>query len=373
MGTESQFRTFQTVKNYEEALARHGQWVRWTKVLTCPCVSPDTGQPSIHCSLCHGHGEIYKTPGTFQIQQEFTQCDNLGRIYPKYSQLIAGSAFVTQGSIVWELATTQPLDNSYIQLKAPYPRSYQRLTVNYKFDPVYSVENENSEVIGNNTLRVTGASFVDRGSVYYGSIVDVSRVYNTTRDETYVVSEAQKEFIYLADMGTWQENDILEVDYTYIKPFNFMLHSISQKRRYVEAYVLDQADATLVTPYWAQVTPNDLITALSSTLAGYSIIDPTVFVGNDKINDVFDLAEITNIIDLNGNEYTPGTDVIVYGRNELKWLVTKPSVRYTVHYMYHPTFAGLTTYDTARTSENKSFVNRLNLVLRDRFSKENSF
>lgn len=370
MGTETQFRTFQTVKNYEEALGRHGQYVRWTKVLVCPCVKPDTGQPDVHCDLCHGRGEIYKVPGPFHIHQEYGQCNNLGRIYLKQSILVAETAFVTQGTLIWPIHGTQPSDNSYIQLAEPYPKSYQRLTIDYKFNPVNSITDENSTVLGTNTLRLDGSGFIDRGTQYYGSVIAVTRVYNVTKNETYTVVLAQKEFVYLSAMGAWVSGDVLEVDYTYIKPFNFMLHSISQKRRYAEGYVIDQADATLVTPYWAEITPNDLVTGLANTLSGYAILNPNLAGGNDVINDVFDLAVITYIIDSQGVEYVPGVDVELYGRNELKWLSAKPTSNYTVHYGYHPTFAGLNTYDTARTSENKSFVNRINVMLRDRMTKE---
>jgi hypothetical protein len=85
------------------------------------------------------------------------------------------------------------------------------------------------------------------------------------------------------------------------------------------------------------------------------------------------LAEITDVIDKNGVEYAVGTDIELYGRNEVKWLTSKPVVNYTVHFLYHPTFTALTTYDTARHSENKSFVNRTNVMMYDKISREISY
>lgn len=368
MGTETQFRTFQTVKAYEEALARHGQWIRWIKVIICPCINTTTGQADINCSLCFGRGKIFKNPGPFEVRQEIAVCDQIGRIYAKNTGIIDGTITVWQHGATLTLGT-QPADDSYIQLATPYPRTYQRLKLDYAFSPIISITDEDSEVYDTITLRVTSARFLEEGMSFEGSIDGVTRVYNVDKDETYTVTSFQKEYIYLSAMGTWEVDDVLEVDYTYVQPFDFLLHSISERRRYESAYVIDQADATLVTPYYCQVAPNDLISALANELMGYAVIDPSHSQGNDEIRDYFDLSKITAVMDLNGTEYDPLTDVQLFGRNEIEWLVSKPSVNYTVHFLYHPTFTALNTYDTARTSENKSFVNRVNVMLRDKISE----
>jgi hypothetical protein len=176
-------------------------------------------------------------------------------------------------------------------------------------------------------------------------------------------------------MGTYISGDVLEVDYEYQAPYQFLLHSVSTKIRYESAYVLDQADAVLQSAYYYDIRPNDLVTSLAMELPGYTVVDPLITGSsyNDIIADVFDMARITGIVDLTGVEYNINTDVELVGRNEIKWNVPKPTVRYTAQYMYNPTFVGLTTYDTARFSENKSFVNRINVMMRDRFTKEVTF
>ncbi len=374
MGVEQQFRTTQTVQRYEASLARHGQWCRWTRVLVCPCMTPQTGQPDLQCSLCKGRGEIYRNPGPFLIRQEIVDHDNAGRVYTANTPIVAGESTVWLGTTSLTLGS-QPADGSYIQLATPYPKNYRRLLADYTFTPVVEVTDEDSEVYGTNLLRVIAPRFTEKGRTFEGSIDGVTSVYNDTKDETYTVSSFNKEFIYLSAMGTWEVNDVLEVDYTYVQPFDFLLHSLSQKRRYERAYVIDQADATLVTPYWAEVAPLDLLTALSMELAGYAVVDPTQTAGNDVLRDVFDLSKLLDVIDQSGTEYTTGVgnNVELYERNEIAWNVSKPTVPYTVHFMYHPTFAALTTYDTARTSENKSFVNRSNMMLRDRMTGEVTF
>jgi len=154
-----------------------------------------------------------------------------------------------------------------------------------------------------------------------------------------------------------------------------LVHSVSSKIRYESAYIIDSADAVVQSAYYFDIRPNDLITSLAMEIPGYTIINPllTGAGANDVVSEVFDVARITGIVDANGTEFNVSTSVRLVGRNEIQWLVTKPLVNYTLQFMYNPTFAGLTTYDTARFSENKSFVNRLNVMLRDRLTKEITF
>lgn len=362
-----QFRTFQTVRRYEEALARHGQWLRWTQAITCPCVNSNTMQPDPRCSVCKGRGKIYRTPEQFNLFNEIVRHDGAGRVYPTYTPIVDGSVTVYRKNVALPLSSTQPADGSYVQLDPPYPKRYEVLTIDYIFSPIDSVTDEDSEVYGTNVLRTTGSRFVEKGKAFEGSVVSVSRVYNVTKDETYTVVEAIKEYIYLTDMGTWASGDVLEVDYTYVKPFDFMLTGVTGRLRYEQPYVLDDADAILVTPYWAQPAPDDLFTAMAQEQIGRAIIDPTTSAGNDTVSAYFDLSRLLRVIDRNGNDRTvgPGNDVEVYGRNELKWNVSKPAIPYVVQFTYHPTYTALTNLHTLRNSENKAFVNRVSVKMFD--------
>lgn len=363
-----QFRTFQTVRRYEEALARHGQWLRWTQAITCPCVHPDTMQPDPRCSVCRGRGRIYRTPDRFNLFNEIVRHDGAGRVYPRYIPIVDGSVTVYRKGVPLSLAATQPADGSYVQLESPYPKRHEVITIDYAYSPTISVVAEDSEVYGTDMLRTVATRFVEKGKGFEGSIESVSRVYNVTKDETYTVESAAKEYIYLAGMGTWESGDVLEVDYVYVKPFDFMLTGVTGRLRYEQPYVLDDADAVLVTPYWAQPAPDDLFTAMAQERIGRAVIDPTTTSGNDVVGAFFDLSRLLRVIDRAGNDRTvgPGNDVEVYGRNELRWNVAKPSTPYVAQFTYHPTFTALTNLHTLRNSENKAFVNRVSVKQFDR-------
>lgn len=362
-GASSQFRTFQTVASYEDALARHGQYLRWTAGVTCPCLKSGTLQPDPACSLCRGRGRLYKTPGKFRILDEKARHDSSGKIYPSNSPLVDGSAVIyRQGSILVQ-ASSQPSDYTYVQLDPPYPKAWQVVSMDYEWDSDVSVTSEDSTVYGTNILRVTTPQFAEKSKTFEGSIKSISRVYNVDKDETYTVSSFYKEYIYLSSMGTWGSGDVLEVDYVYQALFNFLLVGITPRMRYEQPYVLEEAEAILITPYWAQVSPDDLFTAMAVEQIGRAVVDPTVVAGNDVILAYYDLSRLLRVIDTAGTEYTVGSgnNVEIFERNELQWNVTKPTVQYTAQFTYHPTYTALSSLQSLRNAENKSFVNRVNV------------
>lgn len=358
-----QFRTFQTVKRYEAALARHGQWIRWIQSIKCPCLVNNSMNPDPSCDQCNGRGRLFFTPGQFRILDETAKHDGNGKIYPAYTPVVDGTQSVYHQGTALALSGSQPSDGSYIQLASPYPELYRTLQISYEFTPDISITSEDSEVYSTNVLRTVATRFVDRGKSFEGSVKSVSRVYNVTRDETYTVSSATKEYIYLDAMGTWMAGDVLEVDYVYIKPFYFMMSAVTGKMAYEQAYILPEADSILVTPYWAQVSPEDLFTAMAQEQLASVVVRPTAPSGNDVINSHFDLSRLIRLVDKLGNSYTvgPGKNVEIYGRNELQWNITKPTKAYTVQFTYHPTYTALVNLHTLRNAENKAFVNRINL------------
>ena len=384
MGTERKFLTFQTVQRYEAALLRHAQFCRWVKVYKCPCVTTGTNQPKVNCPVCKGRGEIYKSPGPFKIIDEMVSHDEFGRIYIKNKNYIPGTMVVWQTvangvQAPLKLDVNQPSDRSYIQLAYPYPRPYERLYANYHFDPNIQITNGKGTLVREDVLTVVpdDLAVLFKGRDYFGSISAVSRVHNATKGVDYAVTGFAKQYIYLADAGANNPalSDILEINYIYQAPYPFLVHSVSTKLRYESSYIIDQADAVVQSAYYYDIAPDDLITALGMEIPGYSIIEPSVTGPDetDSIGDVFDVARLTGIVDENGVEHNVYTEVELVGRNEIRWLTSKPVVRYTVKFMYNPTFIGLTTYDTARFSENKAFVNRLNVMIRDRMTKEVTF
>lgn len=352
---------------YNSVIDRHGQWFRWLRGITCPCITTETAQPNINCTLCKGEGRIYKNPLNMLIYNESAKHDGTGRVYTKFKP-ISKAISVFHKSTELSIATIQPNLSAYIQLNPPYPKRFEALFVNYEFTPLVSITNENSIVIGTNTLQVTSSQFIDKGKVITGSLNSVTKVKNVTKNKTYTVSSFAKNLIYLTDMESWISGDVLEVDYVYMQPVLGMMYHVSPKMRYDKAFVLEESDAILVVYSYMKVGPNDLFTALAENPLGTMIINPKLKPGNDIISRQFDISNIIDIIDKNGVVYDVSTSVELYGRNEIKWKVTKPTVNYTVQFTYHPTYIALRTEPTIRNAENRDYANRINMMLYEKFS-----
>ena len=363
------FQTHQTVSYYEEALSRHVQYVRWTHATRCPCIVDDARQPNPQCQLCYGEGFIYgPAKGPFQVYEEQSPHDAAGIIIPWFQPVIVGTAKARNHGLDLSITTgNQPADGLSIVIDPPYPTKYSRIWTDYEFDPTYSVVAEDSSVYnaGAFILRTTGTQFSSSGKSFYGSLVAVSRVYNSTRAETYTVSSTEREFVYLTGMGTWQSGDVLEVDYSFVYPYQFVIAGVSPKLQYQNPWVLDNADAILMSPYWAKIAPNDLFTAQAAEARADDVINPLVAgANNDDIIDAhFDLARILDVIDKNGVAYDPLSDVQIVRRNRIHWNIEKPTVPYTISYTYNPTYISIGQYSMIRTAENKEFVNRMNIIL----------
>lgn len=352
----SQFRTFQTPQNYEAALSRHAQKVRWLQATTCPCISIDTNQPDPSCSVCRGRGYIYKNPTVFYDYEESVRHTNLGRVYPSKKLVSKDRIKIYRKGELLEVDLDKSTE-TVIQLKQPFPKTWEVLSAEYYWTPLERVEKENSKVIGTNVIQINTVETV-RDRRIPVSLESVEEVRNATKDEVLTVSGFAKNFIYVQDMLNWEEGDTLEVTYTYVPPFDFLLVGVTGRIRYEQPYVLEDSDVVLVTPYWAQIGANDLITALSVN----RLIDTVVDDVNDvhTFKNIFDIEEIVSVIDQSANVYA-SPDVVLQDRNSMKWNIQNHPEKYTVKLKYHPTYTALTNLQGIRSAENKLFANRIGL------------
>ena len=354
---------YQDVQRYEQALARHSQKTRWLRGTLCPCLDPSTSQPKLGCPLCRGRGRLYSYVTSASVIGEQIKHNSYGALTPMKANVVSVERVVDRAGT--EL-TVDSFTDTEIQLTSPFPLKVDRVYANYTFTMQRSATDEDSDVVGVSTLRVVAPRFYYQNKHFSGSVTAVTKIYNVTKEENYIVSTFARDYIYLVSMGTWEVGDTLEVSYTYVPPLEFLIVGISMKMRYDLPYVLDNGQLSMTVPYYYWISPGDLITLLTSQQISDMIIDPTLTANNDVIAKVYDVAKLLQVVGEDGTRYAIGTDLQLFGRDEIKWLVSKPTQQYVVEFLYHPTFATLLDQVGMRNAENKSFVKRVQLINFDR-------
>ena len=289
-----QFRTFQTVRNYESALGRHAQSVLWTRAILCPCLNSDTFQPDIDCDLCRGRGRIYKFPGPQRIFNEMARHNRAGRIFPRYEPVVEDSVVVRKPSRDDTGGTVDvpfQLSDGVLEITGDdIPPEYDFIFLDYSFSPTRTVVNGMGSVenAAMGIIHVDVPVKVLNGKRIYGRLITVSSVRIDSDDPGFSersltvastisdIFEADSLLEYdnvkletpsqltdaIAEATNLGAEYRIEVDYTYTEPFRFLISNISEKQRYTSPYITKEADAMLTVPSWARISPNDLFTVL---------------------------------------------------------------------------------------------------------------
>ena len=401
MGSADQFRTYQTVSNYESALRRHAQAVLWTRAILCPCIDQDTGQPSLEndvCPQCQGRGRIYKTPGPQEIFDEVVKHDEDGVLFPRHTPIIPNS-FTVRVPARDDTGNTRSipatLADDVLQIEfgdnVPDVPLFDIVYLDYQFDPavrvigdVYSdsLFQESNIFSGHSELKLDVGVTQIRGKTFHGRLISVEgvRLVDADSDDRTVlatISSAEVRYNYdsisistatlTSTLQSLQGNSVeVEVDYTYTKVFQFLISGISEKQRYTSPFITKEADAQLTAPHWTKFSPNDIFTLLSAQQIGEEIIDPSISGDGeaDQIRSYFDIVRILEVHDADGNSYVGHTTtppVSVLGRNSLWWPDGKPNSKYTVQFLYNPSYVAIESFPSLRNAEGKSFVNKINL------------
>ena len=391
----SQFRTFQNVRAYESALGRHAQSVLWTRGITCPCISNDTQQADLDCVVCRSRGIIYRSPGPQKVYNELVKHDRSGRVFPRYAPIVVENGFSVRvpsrdgtGGTAKIPVTISVVDGKQrINIDPPnIPPEFDVVYMDYSFNPTKKVENGGGVVLDetNGVINIQVPVRTLYGKQIEGRLLEVSAIRFDSDDENVpeqtldlATNVERFEAGYLIDhdnvkietpsqltdaiaLATTNDADYrIEVDYTYTEPFQFLISNISERQRYTSPYITKEADASLTVPSWVRISPNDLFTVLAAEQISDEVLRPRAR-RNDIIRGAWDVVRVLEIQDMNGNSY-PETAVEIQGRNELKWLVEKPNVPYSVQFLYNPTYVAIESYPSLRTAENKQFPQKINL------------
>lgn len=263
---------------------------------------------------------------------------------------------------------------------------FEPVYLDYKFNPVRSATERfpvrgaplSRQFHGNAILQLDVGSTMIRGKQYGGRLIELTRinVMDVSGDtpvlrETLSLDLVEAQLNYdailisnpnLSAISARYPGQGLElwVTYTYTMVFQFLISGISEKQRWTSPFITKEADVQLTAPHWTRISPNDVFTLLSAEQIGEEVIDPSAY--NDgqlhMIRSYFDTHRILEVVDLDGNYHD---DVHLVGRNQVWWPNGAPNTRYTVQFLYHPSYTSIESFASLRNAENKAFVNKIML------------
>lgn len=365
------FPVFQHRDVYEAALARHGQSLRWMRGITCTCISSDTSQADPSCLLCYGRGVRYSAPESSQFNERVLSVDGL--IILQFSP-IGGVVTVFDERTEQQLAVTSVVQNR-VQLSST-PSGHSPLLVSYNAGFQKSVVNVLCTVVDSGDpnylwLQPGGVDVRSFATAFEVSILTTpAPAVLDSASVTVPVLSVDRNLLRIARPVTL--NGPYRASFSYIKPFKFLLHSVSEKMKWDTGYVAEEADAVLVVPWYIKLGVQDVVTMLSGRQAANAVLMSTAGV-TDPIRNYFDVVELVRAYNASGVELDISKASIV-NRNEILWQSGfRPTGKYSIQFLYRPTFVVLPSLPTLRNAEDSAFVNRVSVSEYTRLTGTNTF
>ena len=373
---------------HEALIRRQGQAARIIQLIKCPC--NNNGKPDIYCTLCNGRGQIFRHQKSASVIDENSDHYGCGEV-TTYGSPITKAVGIQRrlhesqgGTTVYNITS---FDDTKIYFTAPggscVPKRYEKVQVTYEYSLESSVISENSsrDSIGYTMHTIaTLIEFNNTSNPYQinGDLTEVTRIYNKTTDTTYNVKSFSKQTIVADDesgaKAAIELTDVLEVDYKYVKPAQIgtgrmQLNNALQKW----GEDIKSGDVQAIIPGYYYFSKGDIITFLFPRIRETTVIKRGTGL-KDELPQ-FDVNEIIyEIIDEDGTKYTnDGTKFYLSEYNDLNWVSGQgPATgkKYTVTYLFHPTYRVYKQEIDLMSNENKQFPNLVQLRYMQRFNKK---
>jgi hypothetical protein len=368
---------------YDVSISRRGQWCRLIHSSICPCLTQ--GHPDIYCTLCNGKGYLSTMQNETQILEENS---------PHYfgTQVRPFNTPITKVKSVqkWkhpsqggnEFYSVSSFTNTEITLtdNGILPKKYEPIKVTYSYSNYNRIISENSIHDGTSyKLTTIATSISTMGDTsnpldITGDIVKVISIINVTKSITYTIKSFSKKYIWIDDVGGTVAapliTDILAVTYDYVAPIKLVVTNVEANNALLKfSEDIKVGDVQVTLPGNIFVNRGDIITPLS-TISRNNV---TVVRGVGIIDELpgFDITEVIgNIVDINGVVYGP-TLFEIQNYNNLVWLTsTRPAqgIKYTVSYLYRPSYMIYTQQDRTTNLENKRYPHKVHARFLNKFN-----
>ncbi|KKL22964.1 hypothetical protein LCGC14_2430130 [marine sediment metagenome] len=344
----------QNVSLYEEALARHGQFIRWYSNISCWC-SDDNGRPDPQCKVCHGRGNRYYPVkqirridrGLGSGSTTISVKENIKSINKVFTP---GNVTIPHSSFSGKVITLSSVLKEGKYFLADY---MEDLEVSYNGTAAYE---------GRGIIRVPVVGTSTIHGDFTGEIIEVTSITNTTRSETMNAVSFWEDLI-LTDSYA-EVTDEITVVCKYIKPVKFLISGIKSKIKYEMSRAGITANLQATFPGYYTVGSGDMITLLKAEQKA-SVVG--IASGDFHPLPFFHVSSIVRIED----EVGAITDAVIVRNNEIKWGSRIPNDKFAVSVMFNPTFVVLDDLPDLRYAENKVFPKRVYLKKWDLDSRQN--
>lgn len=345
--------------DYDEAIERHGQPVRWLKAQPCPVIKA-TGQHDLKCKVCHGRGEVYDYQRDYWYEGEESphglKDPNVGQAdkvvfwdYPVRS--VKRIYKLVDGGIIEYPIVSHDERSAIISAPDGYnlPEYYDPIKTDYSVDlwSQFSCEFDPDGFIYQ--LPLKDDEFITKISIVQHKSMESSlKVHSFNVHTVYLDSIPSGRF----EIRGYKSRCAIMA----IMPFE------SSVDMNLKSYEHAEGDMIGICSDSYRIGKGDVITSLVMTQRS-----PELLIRGEGPFDLmayYDVAEIDgDIIDEDGVYYANGVDFVLWDYNKIRWMSKQPRVgaRYSVSPMERLTWRVFGPLPEVSSAQGRRFPNSFHL------------
>jgi hypothetical protein len=349
---------------FDDAIARHGQYVRWINTILCPCIDEMARGPDPYCPKCQGRGQYYwvDTNRSF-VEQKVSFGGKLIETENKIKTILSIQKTSGEGMLEENLKYDTFSDNSILMHN--YLNRNSRYKVQYIGDVTVREVDEGVN-LGNGIIQVIfqSAELRDLQGIFVGTLSNVIYVKNVTKKINLTVLDWWADYVVIKEIDKIDPADELEVSVEALQPIKMVISDVKGKiggqflgggSNPGTGIPMESFDAQCVFPGNLTVGPGDLLCLLRA--------DQKAQASGRLVNvDTYQIPyfEITRMLRIQ-DKIGEITDYSIVRRNEIKFNGRKPEGRFTCSFMYKPTFTVTKEPAFIRYGEDRLFPKKVML------------
>jgi hypothetical protein len=344
-------------------ISNFGQEVIHERASRCPCRNPGSHNPDFRCPVCTEFANDNEKGWIWKIKRYETvverSCDlclpiaEFENSIPTTRSQIT-KVFYAKNITTGEFYTVDEFIGNQVMISGnKLPTKFENTEVKYTYDKqiretVYPVLQSDWQI-----------------KVAKGSITEIHRIENITKDEIYTVENFTHDTIAIDGLNKPEATDTIEVDYEYIPPLTGLITGVSPDLRMTAIGEVRLGDATFTVDPLVKIGYYDRVTLLNQDEKESEILTR----GKKDTLRYPEIVEIVEIFSLGNDEteltyYTEGLDFSLSGK-EIVWLEGGNSPldnrQYTVTYFFRPVYRVYVSLPLVRTPSNDAMPRRVML------------